>query len=149
MKIFILLILISFNAGAYETSILVPLYTVHTKNTDYNNTNRGIGLEIKFGSSSYSVVAVDKNSYNRNAVYLSAGYRKAVTRNLSITAGGTIATGYDEYSTSGVHVFPVFSVQWYSMRVSTTYPVSELFCTESGTQQRCSDVVSVQYVRGF
>ena len=152
IKVLILILaVISTNVSAYKSNLIVPVFTAHTNDTGFNNNNYGLGVEVQLDSTSYSIVAVDKNSYNKSSVYFSANYRKVIKRDFALFAGVTIATGYDELSSNGIAVFPSISAQYYNLRISTTYPSLKLLCNKvvDSYGVPCSDVISIQYIQEF
>lgn len=160
-SIFLILFLLSFDAAAYQSSIIVPVFTAHTNDTGFNNKNHGLGLEIKTNKASYSITAIDKNSHNESSVYLSVSRIKAIKRGVYLSAGIIAASGYKDSKGSNVIIFPVVSAQFYNLRISTTYPSAQLLCDNRGQNTvkhsggvdsydiPCSDIINIQYIQEF
>ena len=125
LKIFILLLL-ALSLGANERSIFLMGPSYHTP-SDYdgatNNITYGLGYEY---TGSYGIGVQGgayKNSYSDNSVFLGVHIEKEIVENLKWNISISGATGYEIMP---VRPIALVGMQYYFIRIVTSYPISEL-----------------------
>ena len=145
-KYFFMLTLVFFVTGVQaQVGLIIPLATVHNNssgnNVDYNNTNRGVGIQYQQSSYLHSVVYIDKNSFNKSSTYVSSAYIFVLGKGVEAGAGVTLATGYKSKHNNTIVVRPALSIQYKHLRLVTTHPL--------GTLHGSDDYFNLQWVHNF
>jgi hypothetical protein len=134
-----------------NTRLVVPLATTHvvvSGDRDYNNKNYGLGLEVVDNDLSYGVLYVPENSFNEKSTYLTLSKKHPIDKDLFVFIGAFAANGYEEIlsSKNGYVASPVYGFEYYSFKLTTTYPFSKYSCRHD---PQCADFFNLSWIHKF
>ena len=152
MKYLIILILLTQSVYA-ENRLIVPLYTQHigdqgyvdldtNERVPYNNDNRGLGFEYSGNGYATGITYFDKNSYSEKSTYIHL-VKTYQLKDFTFGMGGALASGYERVSETSWIGAPLFSVEYSSFRIVTSYPFGNI-AKPTGT-----DFINIQYIIEF
>ena len=129
MRNLVVLLLLSLSLWASEKTIFVMTESYHTPKEGLqvtNNHNLGIGYEYTGDNGIGVHGGAYNNSFNNLSVFMGVQVEKEIIENLkgSIVISG--ATGYKEEIGWTIRPIMTWGVQYYVIRIVTTYPFPEL-----------------------
>ena len=129
-----------FSDAISQVSLTIPVATTHIEYSDfdYNNENRGLGVEyVHDNKHIIGALYLNRDSFNNENVYFYYGRKLHLEKELSFSFSGFFATSYNANTFS-----PLVSFSYHYLRIVTTYPFGNL--VDDG-----ADMVNLQLVIPF
>ena len=118
---------------ADKVSLLVPFRTFYTHEVNplYTNSDTlGLGLGYKTDSNYiFGIGKLKRNAEFKRSTYGYAGYETTGTINYGVSLG--YGTNYPHFTEEADLLYPEFSIRYKYLKVTTSYPFSEIYYKDS------------------